>query len=239
MGITQIVDEFYIDLPRETFRGSPTVGQLCWVPSVHIDPIPRILEVERADPQEHHATRFEIRNMTKDDFKQKQRLPIKSLNLYSTEELVIQKAKKRLAVVVSAEHTIFDDVTKILQRLGRERRHLQQDNILIVPLYGIQTEEHDRGFPPIMAAKIRALRYKQFFYCPRNGSPLNVDCVARLDRMQVIVPIYPTYTPTQVALGPESLAIMLGQLRFLFGGEEEDFITVREMALETLPKEAR
>lgn len=237
MGITQFVDEFYIDLPRETFRRSPTVGQLCWVPSVHIDPIPRILEVERADPQEHHATRFEIRDMIKDDFKQKQRLPIKSLSLYSTEELIVQKAKKRPAIVVSAEHTIFDDVAQVLKRLGR--RHLQQENILVVPLYGVETEEHERGFPPIMAAKIRALMYKQFFYCLRNNDPLAVDSVARLDRIQVIVPRHPTYTPTPVALGPESLSILLGQLRFLFGGEEEEFLTVRDIAMEALPEEAQ
>ena len=236
MGITQIVDEFYIDLPLETFRRSPTVGQLCWVPSVHIDPIPRILEVERADPQEHYATRFEIRNMTKDDFKQKQRLPIKSLSLHSTEELIVHKAKRRPAIAISSEHTIFDDVSQILRRLGR--RHLQQDNILVVPLYSVETEEHEGGFPPIMAARTRALMYKQFFFCPRNNDPLTDDSVARLDRLQVVVPIHPVYMPTQVALSPESLAILLGQLRFLFGGEEEDFDVVRQLAMEALPEEA-
>ena len=52
------------------------------VVSPHPEVIPRILDVERADPKEHFATRFEIRRYNERvDFRKKDRLPIKMLNL--------------------------------------------------------------------------------------------------------------------------------------------------------------
>jgi hypothetical protein len=57
MGITQIITQFYKDLPRDTFRKEPTVGQLCWVPALHINQIPMVMEVERADPNQSHGVR--------------------------------------------------------------------------------------------------------------------------------------------------------------------------------------
>lgn len=93
MGITQLITKFYKELPRETFRKKPTIGQLCWMPSLHIDKIPMIMEVERADPKEVYATKFRIRNLKENDFKTREKLPIKSLSLRITEELIVSKEK--------------------------------------------------------------------------------------------------------------------------------------------------
>jgi len=121
MGITQIIDPFYQSLDLRALKNKSVVGQFCWIASHHIDKIPRILEVERADPKELYATTFKLRNMSDSDFRKKTRLPIKSLTLHETEELVIHRAKKRLAVTVAAENTIFDDIKEVVA--GRE--HLQ------------------------------------------------------------------------------------------------------------------
>jgi hypothetical protein len=64
MGITQLITQFYKGLPKETFRKEPTIGQLCWAPILHINKIPRVMDVERADPKEHYATKFRVRNLT-------------------------------------------------------------------------------------------------------------------------------------------------------------------------------
>ena len=164
MGIVQLIDPFYVKLPDDTFRRASVVGQFCWVPVTHLDPIPRLLDVERADPQEHFATKFSIRNMTDGDFKKKTRLPIKALSLRETEELVIHRAKRRPAIIISGENTIFDDVKALLQQMGR--KHLQQESLIIAPLYSVESGDHEGGFPPVMVARIRALMYKQFFFCP-------------------------------------------------------------------------
>ena len=84
MGIVQLIDPFYIDLPEDTFLRIPTVGQICWIVIGNPLPIPIIADVERITPEEHFATRFRLRPMTTADYKKKQRLPIKLLGLRET-----------------------------------------------------------------------------------------------------------------------------------------------------------
>jgi len=176
--------------------------------------------------------------MQNNDFRKKTRLPIKMLSLRETEELVICKAKKRPGVIVSADFTIFDDINHELRKLGR--KHLQEEDIITVPLYEIETEEHTGGFPPVMTARIRALMYNQFFFCPKTDFGLINNSIVRLDRIQVIKPIYPAYEPKQFALSPEALAVLMGMVRSLFGAEEEkDQRALKDLLIESLPDEAK
>lgn len=244
MGILQIVDPFYIILPEDSFRRTPTPGQLCWAISPHVYPVPKILEVERADPLEHFATKFVIRDVNpRADFKKKARLPIKALVLRDTEELLIQRAKMRPAIIVGVGVTRFPDVANILKPMRLE--HLQHESIVTVPVFGIQTAEHSGGFPPIMVARIRGLMYRQFFFCPRAGSPLISDSIARLDRIQVVIHESspgvrsPGYEATRCALSPDALAVLMGMLRAQFGSTSEEYLeTVRSLAMETIPDSA-
>lgn len=239
MGITQIIDPFYVNIPATEFRKSPRLGQFCWVPIVHLDGIPRLLDVERANPTEHYATKFQIRNMGENDFKKKTRLPIKMLSLRETEELVIHKAKKRPAIILSLANTCFDDVGRVLLSLGRS--HLQESNCLfLLPLYGIETEDHEGGFPSVMVSRIKALLYQQFFYFPREKSPLRMDCVGRLDRIQPLLYHHSVFDLKPYALSLETLSLLLASIRILFGAEEDELLkTLKELALESLPDEAR
>jgi hypothetical protein len=97
-----------------------------------------------------------------------------------------------------------------------------------------------------MVARIRALMYKQFFFCPCKNSPLTVDSVARLDRMHPVLHISPAgvkspaFIATDHALSPEALGVLMGMMRELFGSTEEPLLkVVRELAMEALPAEAR
>jgi len=234
MGITQLIDPFYQSLDLKALKNRPVVGQFCWIAAPHIDKIPRIMEVERDSPTEHYATKFKIRNMTDQDFRKKQKLPIWSLTLRETEELLVQKAKKRLAIVVAAENTIFDDIRETVA--GRE--HLQEENILVLPLYGIESAGHEGGFPSLIVARIKALMYRQFFYCPYYA-PI-YESVVRLDRIQSVIPHYPGWMPVNVALSAEALSVLTGMLREYFGAsQDEDMKALREIVQETLPDEAK
>jgi hypothetical protein len=234
MGITQIIDPFYQSLDLKALKNRPVVGQFCWIAAPHIDKVARVLEVERDSPTEHYATKFKIRNMTDQDFSRKQKLPIWSLTLRETEELLIQKAKRRLAITVAAENTIFDDVRETVA--GRE--HLQEENILVLPLYGIESAGHEGGFPPVIVARIKALMYRQFFYCPYN-SPV-YEAVVRLDRIQPVIPLYPGWTPADIALSGEALGVLMAMLREYFGApQDEDMKALREIVQEALPEDAK
>jgi len=234
MGITQVIDPFYQSLDLKTLKNKPVVGQFCWIVSPHIDKIPRIMDVERESPTEHLATKFRIRNMTDQDFRKKQKLPIISLTLRETEELLIQKAKRRLAVTVAAENTIFGDIKETVS--GRE--HLQEENILVLPLYGIESAGHEGGFPSAMVARIKALMYRQFFYCP-NKAPV-YESVVRLDRIQPVIPLFPGWMPTDIVLSGEALGVLMGTLREYFGApQDEDLKALRDMVQDALPDEAK
>lgn len=242
MGISQIIDPFYRVLPDDTFRKEPVVGQLCWVPVCRLEEVPFILDVERAQPTEHYATKFQVRQMTGDDFKKKDRLPIKLLNLGNTEELVAQRAKKRMAIVVSTDSTVHDDLQSLLK--SRAQKHLQHKFITVAPLYGVEGPGHDGGFPPVLVARIKALLYRQFFYCPSKASPMVYEAIVRLDRLLPVIPRHPTYEPMNVALSDEALALLRTMLRRLFWGvptpiddAEEQFQVVQQIAQEALPAE--
>jgi hypothetical protein len=196
------------------------------------------LDVERFDPQEHYATKFSIRNMTDGDFKKKTRLPIKALSLRETEDLVIHRAKRRPVVIVSGENTIFDDVNTLLLQIGR--KHLQEESLIVAPLYSVESGDHEGGFPPVMVARIRALMYKQFFFCPKGNSPLTSDSIMRLDRLQTIIPNYPAYIPEPYSLSTEVLGVLMAMLRSLFGAKEEpEFEALKALVFESLPDEAK
>jgi hypothetical protein len=234
MGITQVIDPFYQTLDPKIPKNRPVVGQFCWIAAPHVEKAPRIMEVEREKPTEHYATKFKIRNMTDQDFRKKQKLPIWSLTLRETEELVIQKAKKRLAITVAAENTIFDDIKENVA--GRE--HLQEENILVLPLYGIESAGHETGFPPVMVARIRALMYRQFFYCPYKAPVY--EAVVRLDRIQPIIPHHPGWTPENVALSEDALSVLMSMLREYFGGQPDgDMRALRDLVQEALPDAAK
>ena len=234
MGITQVIDPFYQSLDLKALKNQAVVGQFCWIAAPHIEKIPRILEVQRESPTEHYATKFKIRNMTDQDFKKKEKLPNWWLTLRETEELIVQRAKRRLAITVAAENTLFDDIKEAVG--GRE--HLQEENILVLPLYGIESAGHEGGFPSAMVARIKALMYRQFFYCPYKVPVY--EAVVRLDRIQPVIPHYPAWEPTNIALSDEALGVMMGMLREYFGApQDEDMKALREIVQEALPQEAK
>ncbi len=244
MGIVQLFDPFYIDLPEETYLQVPTVGQICWTVIGNPVAIPIIADVERASPSEHYATKFDLRPMTRTDYMKEQRLPLKFLGLREAEELLCQRSSLRPAIVIAAGMTIFDDMAKLLKQKGR--KHLQERSIMVVPVYGAEGDSHPGGFPPPMVARIRALRYRQFFFLPSGNSPFAFDAVARLDRLHVAFPesspgvCSPSYRPTRKALSQDALSCMLGMLRVLFGSDkEEELDAIKAIVREALPESAR
>jgi len=231
MGITQLIDPFYVDISKEEFRDRPTLGQLCWVPSPQLSIIPQILEVQRADPTEHHITRFCIRNVKEIDFLRREELPLYRLKLRLNEELIIQKAKRRPAIVLLTSNTIFPDIDQLLKSLGKS--HLQQESIFAVPIFGLENSEHPGGFPPVMTARVKALMYNQFFYCARTPSGMElIEGIARLDRLQIVFPRHRgSYRPLPIKLSDDAIAVLMNLLRawLCIRGTPDDEKYLREL----------
>jgi hypothetical protein len=226
-------NEFYESIDKQLFQP----GQLCWLPVPHIDPIPRILAVERSSPEEHEELKFRLREANqKGDFKAPDRtLPLKHVPLRSNEELLVQKAKRRRGVILARGMDIYEDITPILRQ--KAKKHLQEDALFLIPLYGIQQEEYGAGFPPEMVARIKCLLYRQFFYFPSHG--VLREAVARFDRIQVVVSRDPAaIDPIDFCLSGMSFAVFLAMFIYcMTGQEDEDLGTLRELCREAYPQD--
>jgi hypothetical protein len=138
---------------------------------------------------------------------------------------------------VAADYTIFSDLESVLRQ--RAQRHLQEQSALVAPLYGVESQGHLGGPPPAMMARVKALMYRQFFYCPPHASPQVYEALVRLDRIQPLMPQFPAYEPLPLALSKEALGVLMGLIRGLFGAaDDEDLIALKDLMRETLPAEA-
>lgn len=233
MGLFQYYskDEYYTRVDPKEFK----LGQICWIATPAIDPIPRILDVERNQPEEHDEVKFELKNVDPDHSFRGARnriLPIKYLNLESNEELLVQKAKRRPAIIISGALDTYPEITALLRQ--RSQKHLQEDSFFLIPCYSVQTRDSRRGFPPAMVAKIRCMLYRQFFplrVCP----PLANDSIARMDRIQVVTGKHrAAIDPTDLCLSDSLFQVLLAQFLFCMSGvEEKELADLRSLAKES------
>ena len=235
MSILQLfpADEFYDKKSLRPFE----VGQFCWIPVPHLDPIPRILAVERNTATEHETVKCHIRDANQStDFQSSERvLPLKYLKLRSNEEMLVQRAKKRPGIILSTGMDIFPDIARLLRQSGK--KHLQEDSHFVVPCYGIQEGAYGSGFPPAMLPRIQCLLYKQFFYLP-SGSGLK-EGIARFDRIQVVIGDHPAaITPMEFGLSPKVYSLFLAMFLYcISGAEDEELTALRAILREAYPSE--
>jgi len=215
------------------------VGHFVWCPVPHLEEVPRILDVDRATGTDHYATRFSIVQMSANHFRSKQKLPLKALSLGDTEELLISKAKCRPCVIVACHNTTYKD-TSILAEVGT-RKHLQDNSVIVAPIYGLAAPDDIRGFPPVMAARIKALLYNQFFYIPspKNNISHLKEGIVRLDRL-FSASRSRGMKEIGLKLAHEPLAILTSMLHERFCGRlDENLNMIRELLFDALPNEAR
>jgi len=235
MSITQLytTEEFFDHTDFNAFK----IGQFCWVPVPSPDPIPRILDIQRNNAEEHEEVKFELRLAnSRNDFKKRDRsLPIKYLNLKSNEELLTQKCKKRLAIILSSEVECFTDIAKLLKQKGK--KHQQQDCMFVVPCYSVQKEQYGTGFIHPIVARAQCLLYRQFFYVPQ--SKRFSELIARFDRIQVVIDkSRAAIEPTDVCLSEELFNLFLAMfLSCISGRTDENLEAVKSLLQEALPSE--
>ncbi len=244
IGITQLFDHFYKRLPDESYQKDFITGQFCYIAAFQLDVIPWILKPKRSDPTGHLKIDFDIRKLRENDYCRKEDLPIYHLKLGYNEELIVQKSKRRPGIIIASENVIFDDISNILKI--KEKKHLQQKCVLVAPLFSKETTLSPSGFPPEMVARIKALMYRQFFYCPQPPKGFSkIEGIARFDRIQIIATSsFPSnkgvFEPVNMALTEEVTAVFVGMLREWLGipGRFEDIENlkiIKDLVAGTLP----
>lgn len=100
------------------------------------------------------------------------------MNLQSNEELLVQRCKKRPAIILSSGVECFPDIAKLLKQKGK--KHQQQDCLFVIPCYNVQTEEYGTGFIQPIVARTQCLMYRQFFYKNTKSKALESSGVTGL-----------------------------------------------------------
>lgn len=235
MSITQLYteDEFFTAVDPKEFR----IGQVCWVPVPNLDPIPRILDVQRNTPEEHKEIRFELRLANQQsDFKMRDRsLPIKYLNLSSNEELLAQRCKKRPSIILGTGVDCYPEIAKILRQKGK--KHQQEDCMFVIPCYDTQKEEYDSGFIKQIVERTKCLMYRQFFYLP--PSKKFTELIARFDRIQIVINRHPaSIEPSDVCLSEEIFNLFLAMFIFCVSGRTDKLLDdVKELVRDAYSEE--
>jgi hypothetical protein len=142
----------------------------------------------------------------------------------------LQRAKKRLGIVLCSEVDAYQDIATLLRQSGK--KHLQEDCIFVVPAYGIKNEYHPGGFPPEMIYRVRSLLYRQFFYFP--DGPKIGEGVARFDRIQVVVGKgRSAIEPIDTCLSDEALGLFISFFTYCITGEkDEDLAAIIQLVQE-------
>ncbi|HDP0036252.1 hypothetical protein DGG96_16990 [Legionella qingyii] len=236
MGILQVFSTFLEDTPST----KPEPGSIYWVPTPNVEEVTRILDIERATPDEHCVTNFEIKQMSSVHFTSRERLPIKKLNLGDTEELIISKGKKRPVIILSAiQASNMDSISSSEQR--RLASQLEKTSYLVAPFFSISTMLQPGTFGPILVARIRALHYPQFFCLPESNNPEKPNSIIRLDR------VFPTYLgvgckPMGKRLHPEPFELLLSQFSIVVNEKcayDEPYQLIKGLAQEALPDDLK
>jgi hypothetical protein len=224
-------EKFFTSIDSCEFRP----GQFCRIVTPHISPIPQILDVERSGPEEHDEVRFILRNANKPrDFRADDRtLPLKNLNLRAHEELLVQRAKKRPGIILSAEADVFPEIERLLR--GKAKKHCQEDYLFVIPAYSIETPTSLSGYPLQMVGRIRCLIYRQFFYFP-DCLPHFREGIARFDRIQTVIGRdISAIEPLPISLSQEVFSIFQAMFIYCISGiEDEDLKAIRELTREAM-----
>lgn len=145
----------------------------------HVDQQPSVLVAQgRTDPEAHEQADFEIQPLRRNLPPPEAYLPVAGLPTYEGEVRIIQRAKKRPALVLSGPGA---EVESRL-RTGAARYQTNR-SVLVAPYYGADRSGRRGGFNPEFVQRIRRAEYPQYAWdsLPIGGSS---ESILRLDHIQ-------------------------------------------------------
>jgi hypothetical protein len=145
----------------------------------HVDQQPNVLVTQgRTNPEAHEEADFEIRPLRGNVPPPESYLPVAGLPTYEGEVRILQRAKKRPALVLSA---LGAEVESRL-RTG-SARYLTNRSVLVAPYYGGDRSGKRGGFNPAFLQRIRRAQFPQYAWdsLPVGGAS---ESVLRLDHVQ-------------------------------------------------------
>lgn len=164
---------------EETDESKLEYGRLVKAFLPHVDQQPYVLVAQgRTDPEAHREADFEVRPLLRNLPPSGAYLPVAGLPAYEGEVRIVQRAKKRPALVLSSLGT---EVASGL-RTGSARYQTNR-SVLVAPYYGADQSGRRGGFRSEFLKRIRRAVYPQYMWdsLPIGGP---AESVLRLDHVQ-------------------------------------------------------
>jgi len=145
----------------------------------HVDQQANVLVAQgRTDPEAHQEADFEIQPLRANNPPREAYLPVAGLPTYPGEVRIVQRAKKRPALVLSASGTEVESRLKT-----GAARYLTNRSVLVAPYYGADRSSKRGGWKLEFVQRIRRAQYPQYAWdsLPIDGVS---ESILRFDHIQ-------------------------------------------------------
>ena len=232
MGIWQLYDSqnpFYVTCPKPT-NNVPQLGQICWVPTIYHNE-PFVLNLERSNSTSHTSVSGTVTRPHAKLFRPKPVLPIAHLTLGASEEVIAFRTKKRPAIIIGPTSNSQDLMPVDLQKNNHKYGYF------VTPLYSVSTPEKPTDLSPEDLISARKMQSMTYFPCPALSGVLDVNSLARLDKLGICHQYNGWIEWTDWALNPELVKTIHSMLRRLFASTNESTLDELEAVLKDVEPE--
>ncbi len=180
----------------------------------HVDQQPYLLVAKgRTDPEAHDEADFELQPLRGDRAPKEAFLPVAGLPKYEGEVRIVQRAKKRPALVLSTSGAEIESSL----RTGAAR-HQTNRSVLVAPYYGADRSGKRGGWKPEFVQRIRRAEYPQYAWdsLPIPGAS---ESILRLDHIQPVGEAAQALELTPHRLTPDAAEVMEEWLAWFRSGE--------------------
>lgn len=165
------------------------------------------------DPADHGVAKYEIGPLRLDAPPTRPGLPVAALPTYDEELFLVQRAKKRPALVLSLGGL---EIAEPALRTGPAWQTAPM--MLIAPYFGIGRSTRRSGWNPILVERIRRCAYPQYLWdiLPSGYSP--EGSILRLDSAQPLSVKRQAFQSTRFRLSEEAVQVVTEWYSWLVSG---------------------
>jgi hypothetical protein len=232
VGIWQLYDSknpFYVQCPKPT-NDVPQLGQICWVPTIFHNE-PWVLNLTRSTSTSHTDLSGTIGRPHSKLFHPKPELPLAHLTLHASEEVIAYRTKKRPAIVIGP--TSNQNALKPVDLHKANHKY----GYFVIPIYSVSTPDKATDLTPGDLVTARKMQSMTFFPCQSLAGVLDVNGIARLDKLGICHQYNGWIEWTDWALNPELVKTIHSMLRRLFASTSEGNLIELEAILKDVEPE--
>lgn len=209
--------DFYIKLPMRE-KNEKQVGQVFWVPCpMHADATFTLRIGNWKAGEDISEARLSVKRVNTADLGKicagervdMERMVLPELKLDSSEDLVVNRVKRRPAVLISKDCYNLRKFADIASGL-RSSAKLGPNRLIFAPVYSLRKEEHQsKSYPEAFIQKLTADHYPTMLFLPAYGTVMKNDSMLVLSELFSVN--FNAADPTDWCIDPVTFAMKFNQ----------------------------